>query len=388
MLRGDFFDHGQTSMLCTVQTHYASREAQKAQWRVHSRTCRFVDEPEARGIAALSLPQVMSTLQRSLQTGGDATTSLLMARLRTLLDEGADEDDDVEMQIHQLGRSLIFHGDDAFFLQLWAAPGMASLLLMDEWLLTDVARKQKHWFPLGLPVEEAHLDLEDTARGAAETLSRYDPSDMRSGAFKFCYLYYNIIVGSALQGSQTMSSINDGRGRLRAGAFAVPALKRALDLWACPFVRLCCGDAMAPAASLAGTMVAARINLSTYKSPLHAIELDIGGLISAALDESENGAAGKHAVGFLGSVQDDARGGFWARCDGRSALFSAMLPPVVSSPPNSVAVATPLASPNTPIRSCGIAVPSHSTIIARNIPTRHMTTHQMPRDGPQVLCAS
>jgi hypothetical protein len=296
------------------RSYYASREVQKAHWRTHSATCRAVDEAEARGIAEQSLPQVLRALSQSLRAGGDATTSLLMVRLLALFDAGADEDSNAEMEVHTLGRSLIFHGDDAFFSRLWAAPGMAPLLLLDEWLLTGVDRKKKHWFPRGMPIEESLPDLQGSARDAAETLLALDDDDgwaTTSGAYKFCYLYFNVIVGSALHGTPSMSSVHDGRGRLRTGPFAAPALQRALDLWACPYVRRCCGDAMAAAASLASTAVS---TLLTSGSPA-GVQLDGAGVIVAALDETESGAAGAHAAGLLGRIQEDAAGAFWAGCD-------------------------------------------------------------------------
>ncbi|KAH8055775.1 hypothetical protein JL722_8126 [Aureococcus anophagefferens] len=142
--------------------------------------CRHVDDDEAAVIAALGMAACFNALARSLQAGGDATTALLMARLRALFDAGADGDGNVEMQIHTLGRGLIFHADDGFFDRLWAAPGMASHLLFDDWLLDEIERKERRWFPLGVPSEEALGDMEPgPARAAAETLIAQRRADAR-----------------------------------------------------------------------------------------------------------------------------------------------------------------------------------------------------------------
>ncbi|KAH8071940.1 hypothetical protein JL721_3843 [Aureococcus anophagefferens] len=247
------------------RTFYASKEHQEAHWPLHKRSCRHVDDDEAAGIAALGMAACFNALARSLQAGGDATTALLMARLRALFDAGADGDGNVEMQIHTLGRGLIFHADDGFFDRLWAAPGMASHLLFDDWLLDEIERKERRWFPLGVPSEDALEDMEPgPARAAAETLIAHDAQTLGGfGGFggskpsmKYCYIYFNVVVASTVQGRQSMSSAHDGRGRIRRGEVGNAAMGRAMQLWACPYVRKCCGDALAPAPSLAYTHVA------------------------------------------------------------------------------------------------------------------------------------
>ena len=293
------------------RTFYASREAQKAHWPLHKRSCREVGEDEARSIDALSLDPCFAALKRSLQQGGDATTELLMARLRALFDAGADDEGTVEMDAHTLGRGLICHGGDAFFDALWAAPGMASHLLLDDWLLNEVERKEKYWFPLGLPSRDALDDLESTPKAAAETLIAHE-SETSGGwgapqpAMKFAYLYFNIIVASLVQGSPSMSSVHDGSGRLRQNAVADVARRRAMALWACPYVRSCCGDALAPAPSLACTLVSRdATTLSPPRAALDPFDASAGGLpgvVDAALEEVSQGMASRHALRLLGDM--------------------------------------------------------------------------------------
>ena len=56
-----------------------------------------------------------------------------------------------EMEAHQLGRNVSFSATDDIIDKLWAAPGVASHLLFDDWLLNGAERKGRRWFPLGLP---------------------------------------------------------------------------------------------------------------------------------------------------------------------------------------------------------------------------------------------
>ena len=316
------------------RTFYASEEHQEAHWPLHKRSCRHVDDDEAAAIAALGMAACFTALARSLQAGGDATTALLMARLRALFAAGADGDGNVEMQIHTLGRGLIFHADDGFFDRLWAAPGMASHLLFDDWLLDEIEREERRWFPLGVPSEDALGDMEPgPARAAAETLIAHDAQTLGGfGGFgggkpsmKYCYIYFNVVVASTVQGRQSMSSAHDGRGRIRRGEVGNAARGRAMQLWACPYVRKCCGDALAPAPSLAYTHVAGLAAGVRAGLPGFDPFEDAPGVVDAALEEASQGVASQHAVALLEKMVE-CGGCVWRACDvaGRARVAVAL----------------------------------------------------------------
>lgn len=271
-------------------TWYSSREAQRAHWRLHKKTCRALSDAETAAIAGASLGEVRARIARQLHGDFDATLRPWIERLRELLDGGADEDGNAEMEIHTLARSLIFHGDDGYFDALWAAPGMASLLATGDWLLNDAERKVKRAFPDGLPTDEAVDAMDGDDKVVGEILLERDGGGGRTGAYKFCYFYFNLVVASAVHAGPTMSSAHDGRGRLRNGAVSEVALARALDLWSCPLVRECCGDALAPGCSLALTAADAGLGGSGAR------------LVRAALDELEWSAGQSYANSLLAAL--------------------------------------------------------------------------------------
>ena len=113
---------------------------------------------------------------------------------------------------------------------------------------------------------------------------RYDDdymSDRHKGAFTFCYLYFNLAIAGAIQGSPSMASTHDGaNARLRTGPCAGILMHRALRLWSCPLVRKCCGDALGPGASCAANFLQCEAN---FQDPPGDV---VRGLIAAAIDES------------------------------------------------------------------------------------------------------
>lgn len=73
------------------------------------------------------------------------------------------------------------------------------------------------------------------------------------GAYNWCYFFFNFLVASCVNPTRpnAPSSNHDGRGTCRPGSISTAVRSRALELWGSPLVRQCCGDAMAPSASLA-----------------------------------------------------------------------------------------------------------------------------------------
>jgi hypothetical protein len=149
---------------------------------------------------------------------------------------------------------------------------MSSLLFGDEEDLLSkkyrLVRNTKLVKYNGRPSDEFVEDIEDeTEREEVKSLvDQYDELDSwgQPSSMSFCYLYFNLIVASANQGKPSASSFHDGNGSLRGGCpkkkspytlLSTAALRRVMELWTDPMVLASCGDAMAPAASLAVTAV-------------------------------------------------------------------------------------------------------------------------------------
>ena len=224
--------------------------------------------------------------------------SLWLRRVRDALDEPHDEDlGELGMQLHQVGRRLIFCSADGDLDELFAAPGMAAAMLHGDWLVNADERILKcHGFGAGLPREDSLPDIRDaTARRVAEVLHAREgysfdddyTSDRHKGAFTFCYLYFNLAIAGAIQGSPSMASTHDGaNARLRTGPCAGILMHRALRLWSCPLVRKCCGDALGPGGSVASHFL--KYYLLHAPQPVFQDPPDdvVRGLLGAALDES------------------------------------------------------------------------------------------------------
>jgi hypothetical protein len=125
------------------------------------------------------------------------------------------------------------------FMKLWAVPGMPEYLLTEP--LTSYSRR--------------NIDVK-LARG--ETITKKDRKRRWADktAYEFAYLLFNILVRTAVGHVQpSMMSTNDGYGRLRQTPVAKAATERALELWFDRFVMKDCGDALAPGASFAYTVI-------------------------------------------------------------------------------------------------------------------------------------
>ena len=278
-------------------TYYSSREAQKAHWRFHKHTCKAATNAEINEIRAAPLADAVARLKISLFQGGDHLVSLWLRRVRDALDEPHDEDlGELGMQLHQVGRRLIFCSADGDLDELFAAPGMAAAMLHGDWLVNaDERILKRHGFGAGLPREDSLPDIRDaTARRVAEVLHAREgysfdddyTSDRHKGAFTFCYLYFNLAVAGALHGTPSMASTHDGAGaRPRTGPCAALLRHRALRLWSCPLVRKCCGDALGPGGSVASHFLQCYLLHAPQPVPDPPGDV-VRGLIAAALDES------------------------------------------------------------------------------------------------------
>ena len=277
-------------------TYYSSREAQKAHWRFHKHTCKAATNAEINEIRAAPLADAVARLKLSLFQGGDHLVSLWLRRVRDALDEPHDEDlGELGMDLHTIGRNLIFAGNDDSLSRIFAAPGMAAAMLHGDWLVNaDERILKRHGFGAGLPREDSLPDIRDaTARRVAEVLHAREgysfdddyTSDRHKGAFTFCYLYFNLAVAGALHGTPSMASTHDGAGaRPRTGPYAALLMHRALRLWSCPLVRKCCGDALGPGGSVAYHFLE---HYLVGTQPVWEVPGDVvRGLLGAALDES------------------------------------------------------------------------------------------------------
>lgn len=138
-------------------------------------------------------------------------------------------------------------------------------------MLNEKTRLLKHQFAKynGRPSEDFidAIEDEDEKKKLQEICDKYEELDSSWGepsSMSYCYLYFNLIVACAIHGRASHSSLHDGNGTLRGGdprkktaetLLATAALRRAMTLWTDKHVLASCGDAMAPAASLALTAV-------------------------------------------------------------------------------------------------------------------------------------
>ena len=312
-------------------TNYKDATAQKSAWKIHKMYCREMTPSDKSFIDDLSLSETSNELKKILSFSSATSKSqvshcavYLLLHIRKLLDANADDPGSVELALHAMCRSLIFC-DSRTVQVVWNMPGMANYLMNSdqEDLLNEEGRFTKEHLDgiskePGVPSEEwidsvyAH-DEEKCKRLKDLDLQLYHigqktcfraPSSM-----KICYAYYNLIVAAAVQCRPSMSSVHDGVGKLRLDdgsdnvLLTIAALRRAMQLWADNFVRGGCGDAMAPAASLAFTAIQ---EFAKYASSNHHPKhyfvsqlleselipgLDIAELVSTTLSEYDEGGA-------------------------------------------------------------------------------------------------
>ena len=238
---------------------YSSRDAQRAHWKLHKSVCQPPDETAG---SAMHFRELFLRVKASVKRGGDANLAVLLRRLTyAWADEDEDDDDameEAEMQLHTLARGIIFGGPQ-LPLKLWSCPGMPEFALSGfDLLQPDERLKAKH-FPLGLPgVLAIKNQLQGEELTIANKIMEMEETHCwgeRNSAYEMCYFFFGLLVGSAIQGRSSFTSIHDGVGELREGPVAEAATRRVLELWLHPGVRRSCGDALAPGPSFAVTAI-------------------------------------------------------------------------------------------------------------------------------------
>jgi hypothetical protein len=133
---------------------------------------------------------------------------------------------------------------------------------------------------------------------------------------RFAYIFFNVILISAVQVPPSNCSIHDGRGVLQCGGVAKAAQQRVLALWMDKHVREACRGAIAPAASLALTLFTQQYtpsanNFAPGMPKLQVLESAIGEIV-------EGGSGTKYATQLLQAIATrltpaESRGGRWGR---------------------------------------------------------------------------
>ena len=231
--------------------HYKTPAWQRQHWKLHKKVC---GKPDFARIGALSAEQCAAELDAQL-TRGRLTKDLaaLVYRVRHLLkgddaDEDATDGGELGLALHTMTR---IHGLpevalSALYASIWAAPGMAHLLLLEE----HTSRASRAMAAAVAAAAPGEIDDELEYR-----LDYARCSD--TGASELAFLTFNLLVRTAVGGVQpSHTSTSDGAGVLRKTPIAVAAARRAVQLWMDPEVRNCCGDALAPAASFVVTLTA------------------------------------------------------------------------------------------------------------------------------------
>ena len=253
---------------------YASVDAQRKQWKIHKKCCSLLDEETIEEIGRRSLDRIGKDLDMLLKPGGPYPGLYqLLKRLRELYDEKVDGYGDSACYVHSMARGVITYPNSAIVLPMVASPHIANYLFGDEEdLLNPKTRMAKYQLAKtnGRPSEEYidAIDDENERKELKKLCDKYDKLEDCSwsepGSMSFCYIYFNLIVACAIRGEQSNCSNHDGCGLLRGGdprrknaesLLATAALRRAMMLWTDKHVLASCGDAMAPAASLALTAV-------------------------------------------------------------------------------------------------------------------------------------
>ena len=327
---------------CKLQA-YKDREAQKAHWKLHKHSCKMLaqlgTDYETYESELDTLEQCFVKLKLSFGPKGGPELPFIIRRIRTLMDSGANNTGDMAFEMHSWARGVIFTQQN-FMLFAMARPGMVQLMLSDgnddqgaavfkEDLLSNKARILKQLSKYnGRPTDEYIRDFitnEEEKNRVEELCNKHDALDMRWGepsSMSFCYLYYNLLVAAAIQGQPSMTSVHDGRGIIRGSRgpdksaeymLATAALRRALSLWTDPLVVDSCGDAMAPAASLAITAITLyndRRNLGGISCREHEIVpgLTVDGAVTTSFKElGQHSASGQYSVKMIKVMADLSR---------------------------------------------------------------------------------
>jgi len=256
--------------------YYVNREAQRTHWRLHKSSCRSTLIPDEKlKLDRMNLDQSYRYLRKSfINNGGDFDSSYVINRIRMLFDEGDRDPKDVEVHLHTLARNIIFVEDDAIILRIFACPGMTVLFLTGDDLLNDYTRKSKELLVdfNGIPsddyitfhVSEIEGKQSRVRAAKAEVQKERDKLGIWSpSSTKFAYFYFSLVVAAAVDASPSPISTNDGYGNLRGynpndstlHSLTIASCRRAMELWTDPYVRESCNDALAPAPSMAISVV-------------------------------------------------------------------------------------------------------------------------------------
>lgn len=174
--------------------------------------------------------------------------------------EGFDDNDGVDtvvFSLHAVCRTTIFNPSNDASIYLWAAPDMTQYLMYGDDLLTAKFRSIKETFLTGVPHKDYvdHVMTDSNMKTKANEMIDGGYSWPTAEARNFCWIYFNLIVGSAIHGRASPCSLHDGKGIMRQSDVAEVALRRALQLWSDTMVQKACNDAIGPGASLALTAV-------------------------------------------------------------------------------------------------------------------------------------
>ena len=298
-------------------TWYVNAAEQRKHWRLHKRCCKPLTHLESRKISECTSA---SSMYRSIIEGlplGNHKTAAQLKRLREIFDnneddEGEEAHGELGYEMHTRMRGYTFYSGDWGMEKLWACPGVTQFLLCD-W--DAISAEQKHlttYFPRGRPSSE-YLQLygsEFFSEKALLELEKYDnaeeakPWGRTPGSYRFCWLAFNLLMGSAMRSQASNSSIHDGLGEIRKEKLlAFAASKRIIDLWCNKNVRRSCGDAMSPAVSFTFMFIGREGNPSTFNLFLEAEQkpgtafkfnsLWPEKIVCAALGEFADGGAAK-----------------------------------------------------------------------------------------------
>ena len=282
---------------CLV-TYYKDRNALRSSLKKHGPYCKPLSPNDNKFIDSLGPLEAVKMFEKCINPNtkesrlvGHALVYLLK-HFRKLFEREEDTTHDAELQLHAICRAIIFHS--SCIEGIIHMPGMYNYLFTTghDMLLSNRARFVKenldgYCKSLEPPTKE-YIDAnlldpreKERVNKAIIVLSAL-PTEKTPSCMQYCYGHYNILIAAAVEGTPSHISSNDGRGRLRFGSnddafLTIAAIRECMSLWVDPYVRASCGDAMAPAASLALTAIEEFTNDdSNYLDELHGAEIAPG----------------------------------------------------------------------------------------------------------------
>ena len=226
---------------------YATRASQKKHWPFHKAVC---GQPDLAKVGAYSAAQCVKYINDCVighrATGLTPDGAAVLYRLGHLLKTmQAEEASDVGMEIHSVARGLMAKNSERFWLEVWAVPGMPSLLLGEPLRARSTLRRQR--------LEAASAASPNSKLSDADASKKDKFVEQDTGAMEYCYLIINLLLGSGFTNMTiSRSSAEDGvNSRPRETPFGRLAARRSMQLWLDADVRADCGDALGPVASFA-----------------------------------------------------------------------------------------------------------------------------------------